>query len=371
MNADIWILNFPLETMIQNSLMSPVIIPVFLSYADCRQKCLFCNQKATAAGGPDLSSLRRFVDTSLQQIPSRHRDREKQVAFYGGSFTAMDQEDQISYLKEIQPFLAAGRIDSIRISTRPDALSDEILLLLQEHGVKTVEVGVQSMIDEVLLLSNRGHSAADTVSAISRLKQWHFEVGGQLMIGLPGDTMDRFLHTLDLITPLHPDFLRIHPTLVLRGAPLEILWRLGHYIPLSLDEAIQWLKKGLLTLEKASVPVARIGLQPTRELEDHTVAGPYHPSLNQLVQSAIAFDMATHLLQLSGRQPHAFFFCHPKETSNVRGQRNGNILKLRDQFGLNEIFLEAREDVPRETLILQTSTGERSMHRRELYDHEH
>jgi len=371
LNADIWILNFPLETMIQNSLMSPVIIPVFLSFTECRRKCLFCNPKATAAGGPDPSSLRRFVDTALQQIPPRHRDREKQVAFYGGSFTAMDQEDQVSYLKEIQPFLAAGRIDSIRISTRPDALSDEILLLLQEHGVKTVEVGVQSMIDEVLLLSNRGHSAADTVSAISRLKQRRFEVGGQLMIGLPGDTMDRFLQTLDLITPLHPDFLRIHPTLVLRGAPLEILWRLGHYIPLSLDEAIQWLKKGLLALEKASVPVARIGLQPTRELEDHTVAGPYHPSLNQLVRSAIAFDMASHLLHLSGKQPHTRFVCHPKETSIVRGQRNGNILKLRDQFGLNEIFLETREDVPRETLVLQTSTGERSMHRRELYDHGH
>jgi len=283
----------------------------------------------------------------------------------------MKREDQVSYLKEIQPFLAAGLIDSIRISTRPDALSEEILSLLQEHGVKTVEVGVQSMIDEVLLLSNRGHSAADTVSAISRLKQRRFEVGGQLMIGLPGDTMDRFLQTLDLITPLHPDFLRIHPTLVLRGAPLEILWRLGHYIPLSLDETIQWLKKGLLALEKASVPVARIGLQPTRELEDHTVAGPYHPSLNQLVRSAIAFDMASHLLHLSGKQPHTRFVCHPKETSIVRGQRNGNILKLRDQFGLKEIFLETREDVPRETLVLQTSTGERSMHRRELYDHGH
>ena len=371
MNADIWILSFPLETMIQNSLMSPVIIPVFLSDVDCGHRCLFCNQKATAAGGPDSSFLRRFVEMSLQQIPSRHRAREKQVAFYGGSFTAMDQEDQISYLKEIQPFLAAGLIDSIRISTRPDALGEEILSLLQDHGVKTVEIGVQSMIDEILILSNRGHCSADTVSAISRLKQWHFEVGVQLMIGLPGDTMEYFLQTLDLITHLQPDFLRIHPTLVLKGAPLEILWRSGKYIPLSLDEAIQWLKKGLLKLEQASIPIARIGLQPTRELEDHTVAGPYHPSLNQLVQSAIAFDMATHLLHLSGRHPHAFFFCHPKETSNVRGQRNGNILKLRDRFGLKDIFLEAREDVPRECLVLRSSNGERSMHRRELYDHEH
>jgi histone acetyltransferase (RNA polymerase elongator complex component) len=355
----------------QDTSARPVIIPVFLSYAECRRQCLFCNLKATAAGGPDPSSLRRFIDTSLQQIPSRHRGREKQVAFYGGSFTAMDPEDQISYLREVHPFLATGRIDSIRISTRPDALREEILPLLQEHGVRTVEIGVQSMIDDVLLLSKRGHSAADAVSAISRLKQRNFVVGVQLMIGLPGDSIERFLNTLDLIIPLRPDFLRIHPTLVLRGAPLETLWRSGQYVPLSLDEALQWLKRGLLRLEKASVPVARIGLQSTRELEDHIVAGPYHPSLNHLVRSAIAFDMASHLLHLSGKQPQAHFFCHPKETSTVRGHRNGNMLKLRGQFGLKEICLDTREDVPRECLVLQTSDGEHSTHRRELYDGPH
>ncbi len=224
----------------------------------------------------------------------------------------MDPEDQVSYLREVHPFLAAGRIDSIRISTRPDALSEEVLSLLQEHGVRTVEIGVQSMIDDVLLLSNRGHSAADAVSAISRLKQRNFEVGAQLMIGLPGDSIERFLRTLDLLVPLRPDFLRIHPTLVLRGAPLETLWRSGQYVPLSLDEAVQWLKRGLLALEKASVPVARIGLQPSRELEDHLVAGPYHPSLSQLVRSAIALDMASHLLHLCWEKTSRPLFLSPQ-----------------------------------------------------------
>ena len=354
--------------MDQDTVPRPVIIPVFLSYAECRHRCLFCNLKATAAGGPAPSSLRQFIETSLQQIPSRHRDRERQVAFYGGSFTAMEPEDQVSCLDEIQPYLAAGRIDSIRISTRPDALSEKILPLLQEHGVKTVEIGVQSLIDDVLIRSNRGHSAAEALSAITRLKRRDFEVGVQLMIGLPGDTEERFLHTLDLLIPLRPDFLRIHPTLVLRGSSLETLWRSGHYVPLSLDEAVQWLKKGLLTLEKASVPVARIGLQPTRDLEDHLVAGPYHPSLSQLVRSAIALDMASRLLHLSGDRSHPRIYCHPREMSTVRGQRNSNILKLRDRFHLKDIFLGAREDVPRECLVLQTTDGEHSMHRRELYD---
>ena len=354
--------------MVQNSSMKPVIIPVFLSYAECRHQCLFCSLKATATGGPEPASLRGFVETSLQQIPSRHRGRQKQVAFYGGSFTAMDQEDQIAYLGEVQPFLAAGRIDSIRISTRPDALSEEILSILEDYGVRTVEIGVQSMIDDVLILSNRGHSAADAVSAITRLKQRNFEVGIQLMIGLPGDSRERFLRTLDLLVPLRPDFLRIHPTLVLRGAPLETLWRSGQYSPLSLDEAVQWLKRGLLVLEKASVPVARIGLQASRELEAHLVAGPYHPSLNQLVRSAIALDMASRLLHLCGEKSHARFFCHPKEMSTVRGQRNINLLKLKDRFHINDIFLSAREDVPRECLVLQTSDREHATHRRDLYD---
>jgi len=283
----------------------------------------------------------------------------------------MDQEEQIAYLSEVQPFLSAGRIDSIRISTRPDALREEVLSLLQEHGVRTLEIGVQSMIDDVLILSNRGHSAADAVSAITRLKQRNFEVGVQLMVGLPGDSIERFLHTLDFLVPLRPDFLRIHPTLVLRGAPLETLWRAGQYTPLSLDEAVQWLKRGLLVLEKASVPVARIGLQPSPELEAHLVAGPYHPSLSQLVQSAIALDMASHLLHLCGEKTHARFFCHPKEMSTVRGQRNGNILKLRDRFNFNDISLGAREDVPRECLVLQTSDGEHAMHRREFYGGTH
>jgi histone acetyltransferase (RNA polymerase elongator complex component) len=283
----------------------------------------------------------------------------------------MSPEEQLSYLKEIHPFLAAGRIDSIRISTRPDALSEEVLSLLQEHRVRTVEIGVQSMIDNVLLLSNRRHSAADAVSAITRLKQRNFEVGVQLMIGLPGDSLERFLCTLDRLVPLRPDFLRIHPTLVLRGAPLEALWRLGQYVPLSLEEAVQWLKRGLLVLEKAYVPVARIGLQASRELEAHLVAGPYHPSLNQLVRSAIALDMATHLLNLCGEKTHARFFCHPKEISTVRGQRNGNILKLRARFNVNDIFLGAREDVPRECLVLETSDGEHATHRREFYGGTH
>jgi histone acetyltransferase (RNA polymerase elongator complex component) len=232
--------------------------------------------------------------------------------------------------------------------------------------VKTVEIGVQSMIDEVLSLAQRGHRAEDTISATTRLRRWGFEVGVQLMIGLPGDSLERFLQTLDRVIDLKSDFIRIHPTLVLKGAPLETLWRTRSYSPLPLEEAIQWLKKGVLKLERKSIPVARVGLQPTKELERNLLAGPYHPALRQLIDSAIFFDMATSLLQTSQKNGQALFFCHPKEVSNLRGQRNENILRLKDHFKLSEIFIDGRQELPRGYLGLQTQGGEVSVHRKSL-----
>jgi histone acetyltransferase (RNA polymerase elongator complex component) len=344
----------------------PVIFPIFLPNLGCRERCLFCNQRAAPEDLLSPSSVRDLIENSLDKFPSEGTDRKKQIAFYGGSFTAIHRDDQVRYLRELQPLLSSGLIDSIRLSTRPDALDEETLSLLKQYGVKTVEVGVQSMIDEVLFLSGRGHRAEDTVSATSRLKQWGFEVGHHLMIGLPGDSCNRFLQTLDRIIELKPDFVRIHPTLVLKGAPLENLWRAREYSPLSLDGAIQWLKKGVLKLEKASIPVARIGLQPTKELERDFLAGPYHPALRHLVDSAIFLDMATSLLQTSPLNGHALLLCHPKEISNLRGQRNENILKLKTHFNLNEILIEGREELLRGTLRLKTQRGEVSVHRKSL-----
>jgi len=346
--------------------MAPLIIPIFLPAIGCRERCLFCNQKALAGELPSPLSVRNFIEASLPALPSEAKEREKQIAFYGGSFTAIHRDNQVSYLKEVQPFLVSGLIDSIRISTRPDALDEETLSLLKQYGVKTIEVGVQSMIDEVLLLARRGHCAAHAVDVVSRLKNKNFEVGLQLMIGLPGDTLDRFFQTLDRVIELKPDFLRIHPTLVLKGAPLEDLWRAGEYSPMPLIEAIQWLKKGIVKLENSSVSVARIGLQPTKELQRDYLAGPYHPALHQLVDSAIFLDMATSLLQRFQENGQAIFSCHPKEVSNLRGQKNENLLKLKKDFNVSEISIEERQELPKGFLGLQTREGEVSIDRKSL-----
>jgi len=319
----------------------------------------------TAEEVPSLPFVQNFIEDSIKELPS-NGTREKQIAFYGGSFTAIGKEGQIRFLEAARPFLISGLIDSIRISTRPDALDEEALSLLKEYGVKTVEIGAQSMIDEVLSLSQRGHSVADILSATSRLKQCGFEIGLQLMIGLPGDTYELFLETIDRVIDLKPDFLRIHPTLVLRGAPLEILWKIGRYVPLSLEETIRWLKKGLLALERSGIRVARIGLQPTQGLEKHFLAGPYHPALHQCVDSEIAFEMAEHLLQNNSGGVRALFLCNPKEVSNLRGQRNGNILRLRDQFQLEEVFTQGLAEIPTGSLFLHTPSGYASIKRKDL-----
>jgi histone acetyltransferase (RNA polymerase elongator complex component) len=346
--------------------MNPLIIPIFLPHLGCRQHCLFCNQKVTVREIPSPSSVRKLIERALEHFPIHKMGRERQIAFYGGSFTAMDQETQVSYLKEVRPFISAGRIDSVRLSTRPDALNETTLAMLKGSGVKTVEIGAQSMVDEVLILSRRGHQAEDTASAILRLRDRDFEVGVHLMNGLPGDTCDYFMRSLDEIIDLRPDFVRIHPALVLKGAPLEVLWRSEKYSPLSLNQAVEWLKRGILKLEKGGIPIARIGLQPTEELEAHLLAGPYHPALHQLVDSAIFYDMAEYMLRnyLNGSQPA--LVCHSKDLSSLRGQKNENILKLKEKFGLQDIPVEGGEGVRKGSLFLKTSSEVFYMDRREL-----
>jgi len=332
---------------------SPLIIPIFLPNLGCRERCIFCNQRAVAPDVPSPAEVRKLIKSSLSVFSSDRR-RERQIAFYGGSFTAIPKEDQSAYLKEGHSFLSSGWIDSIRVSTRPDALDEEVLSLLKKYGVKTVELGAQSMIDEVLLLSRRGHSSRDTVSAVSQLKHWGFEVGLHVMIGLPGDSFDSFSETLDQVIRLNPDFLRIHPTLVLKEAPIETLWAEGKYSPLTLEEAIRWLKRGLLKLEKVAIPVARIGLQLTKDLEHCILAGPCHPALRQLVDSEIYFDMAVRLLDTHQNEREPCFICHPSEISSVRGQKNENLLRLKKRFGIDQIHVQGREDIPRGSLLLHT-----------------
>lgn len=344
----------------------PIILPVFLPQQGCPNLCIFCNQRAVVHEAPSPQGVYQFIGSSLSSLRVKKMQREIQVAFYGGSFTAMEPERQIAYLNTVRPFLLRGQIDSIRISTRPDRLNETNLSLVKEYGVKTIEVGAQSMINEILSLSQRGHTKEETLSALLRLKQWGFEVGVHLMVGLLGDTSEGFLYSLDQVISLRPHFIRIHPTLVLRGAPLEGLWLQGIYLPLSLEETVECLKKAIVRSEKASIPIARIGLQPSRDLEEYLLAGPYHPALHQLVESALFYEMAQRLLEGFLNGDRVTFLCHPKDLSNLRGIRNENLSKLKAQFYLREIWIEGREELTKGTLLLQTPSGEKKIDRASL-----
>ncbi|MCX5855402.1 MAG: radical SAM protein [Deltaproteobacteria bacterium] len=261
----------------------------------CPHRCLFCNEQLTAGDRPERITEAAFTETVRTHLAGAGRKSGPvQIAFYGGTFTGMVREEQRRLLKLAAPFLREGAADGIRISTRPDGIDAEGLDFLRSSGVTTVEVGAQSLHDEVLLRSRRGHTADDTVRALALLRQKGFETGIHLMAGLPGDSPGRFVETIERVIALRPDMVRIHPTLVLRDTPLAQAFREGNYLPLGLADAVALCKNALKALTAAGIPVIRLGLQTTRELEEPgaVVAGPFHPAFRSLVETALFLEMA-------------------------------------------------------------------------------
>ena len=267
-----------------------------------------------------------------------------QVGFYGGNFTALPLPIQRELLGSVSPFLEEGKVHSLRLSTRPDAISPEVLEILTAHKVATVELGVQSMDDEVLRISQRGYGKQEVIKAVGVLLQKNFEVGIQLMIGLPGDSAQKFAATVEAVIELRPHFVRLYPTLVIKGTVLEHWLRLGHYHPLTLEEAITLTKGALQRFGKARIPVIRVGLQPTLSLEEPgtIVAGPYHPAFRQLVESSLLYEQVVTLLTGSEieRDSPTTFLISPQDISTFYGQKGHNIKRLRETFGLQEITVK-------------------------------
>jgi histone acetyltransferase (RNA polymerase elongator complex component) len=277
----------------------PFIVPIFVPHMGCPHHCVFCNQASITGANSNMSpgSIPERIDHQLRAQGGKPSRRE--VAFYGGSFTAIEKEVQGKLLAAVQPFIRNGLIDSVRVSTRPDYIDPPTLDLLKRYGVKTVELGVQSMVEEVLYRSRRGHTGEDVLRATELLHDHGFEMGIQIMVGLPGDDPRGNVQTVDRVIQLNPHFVRIYPTLVLKGTPLEKWYRSGRYTPLSLEDAIDICKRAFLKFHRAGIPVIRLGLQSSPELEttDCLVAGPYHAAFGHLVESSIFHDMASHLMR--------------------------------------------------------------------------
>lgn len=282
------------------------------------------------------------------------------VAFYGGSFTSIPREDQLRLLHPLQNFLASGEVSSIRISTRPDSLDAETAAFLSASGVCTVELGVQSMDDTVLEQAERGHCAADVEKAVACLKNEGITVGLQLMPGLPGDTWETSVSSLSRALALRPDFLRIYPTLVVAGTTLSQRYAEGSYCPLSLGEAVSLCKMLLHHALLANVPVVRMGLQPTTDLESAgtILAGPYHPAFRQLVEAELCFDLLQKLVRHGADEGDSLSIsCAPARIADVVGQKRLNIQRLTREHGVRIDRVQGDSRLAHFDIVVEGSSG--------------
>ncbi|HUI46181.1 MAG TPA: radical SAM protein [Nitrospirota bacterium] len=331
-----------------------MIIPFFIPHSGCPHQCVFCNQKnIIGQSKPEDAST---ISGKIHRYRSTHTlGHSVEVAFYGGSFTALPLKTQKRYLEAVQPFLQANQVHTIRLSTRPDCIDGEILTLLKSYHVQTIELGVQSMNDDVLALSGRGHTAADTVNSCTLLRQQGFSVGLQLMPGLPGDSEVTFRETIGKVLELKPDNVRLYPVLVIKDTPLEELYKSRRYRPLTLGAAVSMCQEAAVRFEQHGIEVIRIGLLSTRELEKPgtILAGPYHPAFRQLVESSIFRDkMRWALKNAGGRITTAVFCVNPRDRSAVIGQKHENMIMIKKEFALDEITVREDQNVPRRTLVL-------------------
>ena len=258
---------------------------------------------------------------------------------------------QKDYLHVARRFIEEGNVDSIRVSARPDQLATESLCFLYDHGVRTVEIGVQSLSEEVLHTARRGHSASEALEALERAKRQGMEVGAQIMVGLPGDSMRRAKETIEKIIRTTTDFVRISPVLVVKDTELERMYREGVYQPLTIEDAVSICKDLVALLEEASIKVIRIGLHEYKGHNGQTpawVAGPHHPSFGHLVRAAIFMDKAAaHLHTHGSMNATASFRIHPNDRSLFQGHRSENIAYLSGLFDVREVKILEDPTLPR------------------------
>lgn len=329
------------------------IIPIFIPHYGCRHACIFCNQrKITGLAQPvKPQDVAEMIAVRLAEVTL---PRKVEVAFYGGSFTALPLAEQIALLQPAYEALQQGRIQAIRLSTRPDAINRDVVETLLHFGVGTVELGVQSLDDDVLAAAKRGHNADDVFRAVSMLKKAGILCGLQLMPGLPGEDWSSLVWTAAGILDLQPDMMRIYPAVVITGTHMAELYRVGLYSPLTMDEAVKRAAFLKLLCEQNGIRVIRIGLQATEELSNQAVvlAGPYHPSFGEIVESYLFHLMlAAYFESVSSGVDELTVHHHPRDHSKLRGLGGANLKTWRKKYGLKEIKLIADGDKTGELTI--------------------
>ena len=327
------------------------IIPIFVPHMGCPNNCVFCNQRKIS--GQTAAPGAAQVAESIQQGIDRCKDKSNiQLAFYGGSFTAIPTEKQNELLGAALPFLRGGKISQIRLSTRPDDIDDEILTRLKSFGVTTIELGAQSMDGEVLRLSGRGHSREQTENAARLIKNRGFQLVLQMMTGLPGDCFERSRETAKQIIALAPDAVRIYPTVIVENTPLYDMWKAGAYREHTVSEAVEWCAALVPLFRQADIPIIRLGLNPSEELSEGAAAGgAYHPAFGELVSSAILLNKARELLKNSAHGKNVVLGVNKAQLSPMTGQHRANVTTLMWEFSLDSLKIRQAE-VLKDTIVL-------------------
>lgn len=318
------------------------IIPIFIPHLGCPNDCSFCNQKSISGRSkmPTEEEIRKKIENDLKNFKEENAYIE--IAFFGGSFTGIEKETQEKYLSIAKEYIESKKVNSIRISTRPDYIDKDILKMLKKYGVKTIELGVQSTNDYILRKCGRGHTFEDIKKASKLIKRYGFHLGHQLMVGLPESTkLDEIRCAKDVIK-LKPKIVRIYPVLVIKGTKLEQEYKANEYQPLTVGQAVERCKEMVYLFNKKNIEIIRIGLQNTEEISDpnnqksEVIAGPYHPAFGQLVDDSIWYDsIVDKIKKINVKVKEVRIKVNFVDMNNVIGHKKENIKKLKEIYDVD------------------------------------
>ena len=314
-------------------------ISLFVPHQGCPHQCSFCNQKTISGSVKKLTS-EEVKETLLKAVGNGIDPRNTEIAFFGGSFTAIDRDYMISLLEETKPFIDNGSFCGIRISTRPDAIDDEVLGILRKYKVTSIELGAQSTDEQVLLLNHRGHTRDDIIKASELIKEYGFSLGLQMMTGLLGDTPEKSRKTAEDIISLKPDTVRIYPTIVLEGTYLGELYKNGGYKPQTVEEAVDVCAVLLERFYEEGITVIRLGLHSGGNVDEGYLSGPYHPAFGELCESKIYLEKAKEMLSVKypvenknicslSQKKIITLYVNDREISKMTGQKSANKIALK------------------------------------------
>ncbi len=327
------------------------IIPIFVPHLGCPNSCTFCNQKTISGQSKQVNA--KDVRDTIEYYLSNFKDNNKyvEVAFFGGSFTGIEEEVQEELLQAAFEYVKQKKVNSIRISTRPDYIDKKILKRLKKYKVKTIELGVQSTNNYILSRCQRGHTFEDVKKASKLIRRKRFILGHQMMVGLPESTKLDEINTTKALIKLKPKIVRIYPVLVIKGTKLEEEYKSNEYIPLTVNQAVERCKEIVAMFNKKNIRVIRLGLQNTNTIdepghnESEVVAGPYHPAFRQLVESSMWYDsVLEHIKQFNTKVKVVEIRANPMNINNIIGHKKENINKLNEIYDV-EVNVTSDESI--------------------------